>query len=53
MTIEEAKKSTPDEILAAVMPKIKELMVLFVYAQEFESAGYMRDMEKKYLKNKL
>jgi len=49
MTVEEAKNSTVEEIQSALLPKIKELKMLLVYGQDFESAGMVRDIEKKYL----
>ena len=41
-----ASVKTPEEILK----KIQELKRDFVYAQEFENACKMRDLERKYLK---
>jgi len=49
MKIEGYKKLDEEAIRAALPAKIREMKILFMYAQDYESATIMRRIEKKYL----
>lgn len=49
MTADEAKNLPKELIRAALPPKINELKLLFVHAQDYISASMLRDIEEKYL----